>query len=436
MFKKLIQRLKLRGEDEDTSCPGNGDVKERKQPRFDSSGLIVHEHLVKTKPARRFNSRRTYEWQLPLPYDILIIILDTCLVYDAHTIRVLSTTCASLSLVQLCRPLVFRTVTINTKSRKAPTSLEQFAVHLARYPHITDLVRELKIIDDGQMFKDSDSRQITSKRVVWSLMPMPIQRAMHIVFALPTLREVAFARMRIFTDILEHLSQISELEVQAEVMPSAHVDRPGSVCAPECLRLDDLTGKALANLFNENSPLKVARLKKMEAYMSGISVLHLSIPFSPLRLDLGPLILLQDLLLTCDLHSTDFGYTIAPNVSKQFVWLVNTLSSLGPRPRPISDLSCITLLVRHKLERFNLSPKVPWENLDAVFGPVEEFRERWPRLGPGSVVMRHVAEGTDAERCYVPGEIERMIEPLMPILSGFGVLKLQTAFGKLDFWGS
>ena len=471
MFDRLLNRLKPRQlEPQVLPHPST--------EQNDFAKMEVYKELESTLPDEQ-PQREEPQWQLPLPFDIMFTIINTFIV-DNEPLRNIS--CACRSLWQICRPLRFRTVSISTSNRNEPTSLERFAQFLSHNPKFINHIHTLRILDRGKMFQGS--RPITpeeeslcyillrqfpnlrrlelSLHVVWDLVPSQVQSSFYHAFKKPTLREVAFEHVRIPLSLLCYLSGISSLDFRGEASPSKNnPESQGDFCKPERLLVADTsrTGFVLNNLLREDSGLQLSSLKTLEVYASGVHMQLLNGPLlrcsttltslslflstwgggmlqfllsidvhscsiskiDPTSIDLSPLRLLTSLTLTADMEKLPY---VPPGFEgpRRFDWLIETLSTCHSPSR----LERITLIIR--IQRFDFAKYLPWQNLAALFEPHPS--ERWPRLK--RLDLKNVNEWED--RFYKQGTLERIVFPLMPVLSNEDLVKIETSSEKLSFW--
>lgn len=172
----------------------------------DYSGMEVYHRLVSTKPheSRRLHKFET-NWQIPLPYDLILTIINVYFLDDKLALLNLSRTCRSLA--QVCEPLCYRFVVVSSRiNLKGVSDSERFATPLSQSPHIIDYIQHLKIQDNLRMFQGS--RPITAEEeslcyiltrkylklrclhclslhVVWSILPIQLQHAFSVAFTLP-----------------------------------------------------------------------------------------------------------------------------------------------------------------------------------------------------------------------------------------------------------
>jgi len=262
----------------------------------DYSGMQVYHRLESTKPYKppRFLELET-KWQIPLPYDWIFTIINLYFLDDKFALLNLTKTCRSLA--QVCGPLCYQSIVVTSRrDLKGVSDAEQFAALLSRSPHILDYIQHLKIQDDLQMFQGS--RPITAEEeslcyiftrkyhklrrlhlslhVVWSILPIQLQHAFSVAFALPNLHEVVFEHVNISTSLLTYLSNISDLEVRAgEVLSrSITLEIPSKICTPTRLLFMDhsRTGFITRNLFAETSPLRLSQLEHLQIYARGMNL--------------------------------------------------------------------------------------------------------------------------------------------------------------------
>ncbi|KAF9531671.1 hypothetical protein CPB83DRAFT_904320 [Crepidotus variabilis] len=386
-------------------------------------------------------------WQLPLPYDVVFAIIHIFL-NDSKTLWNLYGSCASLH--QLCGPLVHQTISIHTRSRAAPSTLEKFARSIAQNPQVIANLQTLRIIDDGKMFQGC--RPITAEevslcfiltrnypllrrieldlQVVWDIIPPPLQHAFHIAFALPTLRE------------------ISTLEMCAEVSgPPQFVEFRQIQCSPEHLTVEDqrLDGiSTFTNMFNElTSPLRLASLRILECRsypqfihllneplercsqtLISLTILIIGKCSSSYLVKLEPLTTLKMLTLSCDTKLTSLNNN--PISLANFNFLVATISS-SQKPSSIED---IYLLIR--THRFDFARRLPWNHLDDVFKR-NKYHSEWPNLRKIWVKLIDEDLTQRDEGWYKQGRIEIDILPLLPNLASLELVQFEMVFGKHQF---
>ncbi|KAJ3508015.1 hypothetical protein NLJ89_g5988 [Agrocybe chaxingu] len=426
-------------------------------------------------------SRRHPEWQLRLPFDVALIIVPY-LLDDCRALSNLTLACCSLA--QICRPLRFRTTTLRGWEKRPVTSTQRFVLCLNTSPDILEMIENLQIISPTKFLKFPEGpvnfedeslcfilqrpysklrRMELSFTFAWAAMPSRLQHAFYAAFLLSSLQEVVLCQARFHANTLAHLHRISSLDIRGDIslLPWTPSDCGDNLCRPTHLAFQDATqtGITTKNLFNERSPLRLMRLEKMEAYTASANTLHMNPVFSmcastlttlhlymgssrwrsspePVPLNLSPLTRLQDLLLTFELVQVTVGLlgtnSLVDESYPALAWAATSLSSLGPRPHPVRNLSQITLFILHRRLRYeSSSTKVPWGTLDAVFGPT--LGQRWSKLQ--SVVVRHVMENaSEDEKQFMPNKIESVMRPMMPVLHSAGVLKICTSNETLGFW--
>ncbi|KAJ3508021.1 hypothetical protein NLJ89_g5987 [Agrocybe chaxingu] len=447
MLVKLLRRLKAEHKARSTAGPQDiSTIPPASQPTDEEKYVFPD-----VKPSREQLPLQnpTAEWQLPLPPDVILLILDYYL-QDITTVYNLSLACSSLA--KICRPYRLSTVSLNIQSR---VTVEDFAWSLRTYPDRIGLIQTFHITGDNPPWYSTSvderlcfiltrpypklKRLELSIGASWASIPSQFQDAFQVLFARPALREVIFDRMQISVEMLAYLPQIFSLEIRGDI---SWPPQPSSgICVPTRLLICDRTpgGHVIHGLFYGNSPLKLTKLKQMEAYVANLDAGALAIPLRmcattltslhlytgkrnsvvPSSINLGSLTQLEDILLTCDL-------TEAPRY--RFSRVLNTLSRLGPDPYPVRNLMQITIILRKSRLGFTKYPR--WELLDALFAPSLDVR--WPKLS--KVNIRIVTEDRSDERWYVQGSTEKKIQPLMPILYGAGVLNIHASVEALDSW--
>ncbi|CAA7270996.1 unnamed protein product [Cyclocybe aegerita] len=446
MLVKLLRRLKV--EDKARSTAGPRDISATSPASQPTDEKISVLNDLKPSSEQLLLRNPPAEWQLPLPPDIILLILDY-FVQDMTTVYNLSLACSSLA--KICRPYRLSTVSLNIQAR---VTVEDFAWSLRTYPDRIDLIQSFHITGDNPPWYSTsvDERlcfiltrpYLKLKRLElsigasWASMPSQFQHAFQVLFARPALREIVFDRMRISVDMLAYLPQISSLEIRGDI--SWPPQLTSGICVPTRLLVYDRTpdGYVIHGLFYEDSPLKLTKLKQLETYVANLDAGALAIPLRmcattltslhlytgkmnsvPNAIDLGSLTQLEDILLTCDL-------TEAPTY--HFSRVLDALSRLGPDPYPVHNLIQITVILRKSRLGFTKYPR--WGLLDALFAPSLEIR--WPKLG--KVNIRIVTEDKSDERWYVQGSTEKKIQPLMPVLHGAGVLNIHASVESLDLW--
>ena len=294
MLDKIFNRINIR----DTKVQAVDHAEPYYIPTHPSDyfGMQVYHRLESTKPCEppRFLELET-KWQIPLPYDLVFTIINLYFLDDKFVLQNLTKTCRSLA--QVCGPLRYQSIVVTSRRNlKGVSDAEQFAALLSRSPHIFNYIQHLKIEDDLRMFQGS--RPITAEEeslcyiltrkypklrrlhlslhVVWSLLPIQLQHAFSVAFALPNLHEVIFEHANISTSLLTYLSNISDLEVRTgEVLSrSMNLEIPSKICTPTRLLFMDhsRTGFITQNLFAETSPLRLSQLEHLQIYARGINL--------------------------------------------------------------------------------------------------------------------------------------------------------------------
>ena len=297
MFKKALLKLNVKKGHVQTQLvppPTPGPSKNAFQ---DLKGF---RQLVSVPTGAVFMLRKAYDWQMPLPYDIILTIVGIHLHDSVTTIRNMSLACYSLSTV--CRPFLFHTVTLQSPARQVPTAAERFALLLSSSPHLLIHIQTLRIIDNGQMF--AGSRPITAEEeslcfiltrhfpnlqhlelslhVVWTLLPMPLQYAFELAFASTSLRRLTLHQIRVNVDIFRFMTGLHTLEMfgEASLPVSGTITNTKNHCYPVRLVLKDesRTGFVTTNLCHEQSALRLTELKGLVAYLQGDQVLRIKDP--------------------------------------------------------------------------------------------------------------------------------------------------------------
>ncbi|PPQ66265.1 hypothetical protein CVT24_007283 [Panaeolus cyanescens] len=231
-------------------------------------------------------------WQNKLPPDIILYIMDEFLQDQESTITAFSSTCRCM--YTLCLSRRFNRVTINTRNRDSPTSIERFARMVAKRPQILSFTQRLVLLDQGFMFQGS--RPITveeeclcyiltrcaqyanlrridlSFRVVWNLLPLPVKKACLDIFSMPSLKHISFDYMAIPANVLYVLSGISTFEMKGEVRPFSSNELPLPItkscttrCTPKKVVLWDKsrTGFIMTNLLDSQTGLCLNDLEEV-----------------------------------------------------------------------------------------------------------------------------------------------------------------------------
>ncbi|KDR72256.1 hypothetical protein GALMADRAFT_143114 [Galerina marginata CBS 339.88] len=402
-------------------------------------------------------------WHLPLPFDVLFAIVDAYFDDDAVTILSLRQSCHSLA--ELCRPFLYRTLTIKSRSSDVVTASERLAALLSKSPDIVDHVRTLRVLDHGKMFEGS--RPITpeeeylcyiltrpypqlkrlelSLHVVWTLLPSQVQHAFEVAFS--NVREIAFDNVRIPVNLFRFFTNLRVLEMRGEASIPLIADHGGSTvstrkpyCFPEWILIKDDTrsGFIINCLFHEQSALRFSNMKHLQLFISGehIKLLNGRLDMCsgtltnlelyigtwgslPTVLGLESLIALTSLTLTSDISMMPYG-SLGTEGLHRFNWLVTTLAS-SARP---SRLESIKFIIRTR--SFSFAKQLPWDNLDALFSPVTE--KRWPSLRKFDIL--HIKES----KGNMEGSIEAMVLPMMPVLRQSEVLRFRVSSRWMEFW--
>ncbi|KAF9046446.1 hypothetical protein BJ165DRAFT_1471788 [Panaeolus papilionaceus] len=249
-------------------------------------------------------------WQSKLLPDIILYVLEEFLENERATVAALSSTCRSM--YTICLPKRYNQVTLNSRNRISPTSIEAFAHLAAHRPHILSLIQRLTFLDDGFMFQGS--RPITieeeclcyiltrrlsyaklkrldlSFRVVWDRLPPPVKSACLDIFSITSLDHISFHYMAIPANVLGRLSKISTLEMKGEVRTFIPhelqlPDDRTMWCAPKRLIIWDTshTGFTTTNMLHKQSGLLLSSLEHLEARVSDPHFALLEAPLASCR---------------------------------------------------------------------------------------------------------------------------------------------------------
>ncbi|KIM37291.1 hypothetical protein M413DRAFT_31008 [Hebeloma cylindrosporum] len=461
MLDKMLIRMRIR-----EAKVQAGDGAETTHPNH-YSGMRVYQRLDSTRPREphRLEKLET-KWQIPLPYDLIITIINLYFLDDKLALANLTKTCRNLA--QICRPLCYQFVVITSRRNlKGLSESERFATLLSQSPHLIDYVQHLKIhASDLRMFQGSRpitpeeeslcyilTRKYSNLRrlhlflhVVWSLLPIQLQHAFSVTFTLANLQEVVFEHVNISTSLLTHLGNISDLEVRdGEVLSrSMDVEIPSRICTPKRLLFMDhsRTGFITKNLFAETSALRLSKLEHLQIYACGIHLKLLSEPLQacattltnldfrvstwggvPDVVDLGRLSVLTSLTLSADISMMPYGN---PGVDgpRRFAWLVDTLATCC-QPSRIETIKLIILT-----REFSFAKDLHWKNLDSLFTPYPEIR--WPQLN--RIIVQHFNENKESIKRYKVGTLEKIVLSMTPILSAADLIRFTISGEYLRFW--
>ncbi|KAF6753390.1 hypothetical protein DFP72DRAFT_901570 [Ephemerocybe angulata] len=341
-------------------------------------------------------------WMLPLPADLIYLIIDKYLDRDWGTVKNLSLT--NRSLTPYCRKLLLRRIAVITvKHENSNTPFERFAVLLKGGPHFSELVEELRIVDRHFCVlpgpEPISKPQIAIRTILtydwrslrrlhlglqaeWNLMSTEMRSSIQRVLALPTLRELVLSALQIPVSWLSECTHLEVLELRngCKAVQSITPISTGFV-APQSLLVHHTTPSELATLLSPTSPLKPDALNHLSfaAPRGTVDDIFRSLPLTVIRSirSLETILIQQtdsndppapSLEAFANLTSISIGEDITTPNPSSLDWAIQMLSSLPPTAR----LRTIKLSFRYDDPKHIMA--ADWAKLNQL------IERRWRRL--------------------------------------------------------
>jgi len=266
-----------------------------------------------------FASTEPIIWNLPLPQDIMYLIIDTYFLHnfpdpDLNTLYNLARTARCLT--SYCRSVIYRKIALTGYTRHDETMVEIFARILSGTPEIAHYIHDLRITDTGSMFQfsvplpevEQSLKYIVTQEfpnlrrvevnipVGWTLLPASLTHAFEVLFQARTIQEIVILRGRIPPALLQEFRTADSVDIRALVSyPDGPMPRSENTCPPTTLTIVDKTpdGETTKNLLHHNSPLRIHRLTELRFHGLG-DILDLINPTIKAR---------QDFLTSLTIHA-------------------------------------------------------------------------------------------------------------------------------------
>ncbi|PPQ68697.1 hypothetical protein CVT24_007582 [Panaeolus cyanescens] len=408
------------------------------------------------------------QWTLPLPEDVTHYILSNFLLSDVSSLRALASSCRCLSI--LCRPLVYRVVTILPTVYNNTSHAKYFAGLLQQSPEIANFIQDLRIMNVRSVLSQYSLPQLRPSmkdslddycmsivticiqsflslkrcrldiQTSWEALPLHITLAFEKLLSTPTLRHLAYVSGSI---------PLSTMRLNFRNLDSLAFSGHCSMTSPSHAQAANQSGKP--------SKLGLQHLRYIDVgagTVTGVTKdLTNAIDFSCLRtlhLELKHLSLialiseslknLKELTLQLDVFLAEKGLTekldSVKNLKSLEIFQVNVDISINSQPfqhriRVISEIfkespPSITRMGIEIKERGVLELNEfhgAWKPLDDLF--TGSSLKSWPRLKTFDIAYFDCLDEDEVARAGVPEKSPQDIRRALHTLRSTGMLNVE-----------